>query len=139
VPREPKSPEREQLRMARRLAASAERKGAIGDWLDRRKAMAEARGGALVLPDHTADVEEISARLSARARAILEDILLHSVSERNQLRAIELTLLMERQEADAPEVREPARVVAMIGPDQVEKVREVLVLRRALARKSSGE
>lgn len=144
----PKNPERDALRTARRLAASAEKKSAIHEWLERREAMRLARGGELVLPDHTADLAEIQARLRARALTILEDVMVNSTSERNQLRAIELTLAMDAgrsmrvpismvsatvQPAAALTAGDDEAVpVVTIPEDNVARVHDLLVLHRKL-------
>ena len=141
-PKRNQSKDRIALKAAAKLLASSERGAAINEWLERRAAMREARGGELVLPDHSADVAMIQARLRARALTILEDIAVYSPNEKHQLRAIELTLqvpLMQQTAAALPAavhaqvVGETTVPVVDVPEDKVERVHELLVMRRKLA------
>lgn len=123
-----RSEERERLIVARRLAASSEKREAIKDWLARRDAMHASRGGDLVVPDHTADLAALQARLRVRALTICEDILLHSVSEAHQLKAIELVMSMD---ASVMVVQPPATQAQVV--DDVPREEKIRIL-RALTR-----
>lgn len=131
--------EREQLVLARRLAASSQKREVIQEWLARRDAMQASRGGELVLPDHTADVAELQARLRARALTICEDIMVHSTNERNQLKAVELVLGLGAANAGEGGEYLPMPVHATaVSDEHVGVVRDLLAQKRQLARKAGG-
>lgn len=135
---EKRSRESEQLHVARRLAASAEKQSVIADWLARREAMRAARGGELVVPDVTADVAEIQARLRVRALAVCEDILLHSINEGNQLRAAEIALGIDHSiAAEVPKPLDATPPQLQLTDDQASKVRDLLAERRRLQRENA--
>lgn len=133
--RKQRTAEREQLKLARRIAAKAEATGVIRDWLDRRDAQTMLRDGELKLPDHDADLQAIQARLRARALVILEDIMVYSPIEAHQLRACEIATNMGALTiVQLPAATGPADVRAEVvqqpsaAPD-VEKIHALLVMR----------
>lgn len=141
--------ERQQLKIARRLAVEAESDDVIEKWLSRREAMAVARGGDLVLPDAHADLEEIQARLRVRSLAVLEDIMLHSLNEDNQIKAAQLAAAITMGTASQPfakpgsvmhaqvvENKPPALVE--VTEDEEPLVHDLLVMRRKLQAAGGG-
>ena len=142
--RRKRSQERDQLSIARRLMASAEKSQAIREYLERREVMTETRGGELVMPDHTADVQLLQARLKARALAQLEDILLHSTNEKHQLMAADIVMNMpdvqplkaalvgQSSVVQATVVGEENAPVVEVPEDKIEAVHNMLVLSRQL-------
>jgi hypothetical protein len=139
----PKVTERERIRQMRAVAVDAERSTAIELWLDRREAMAIARGGPLELPSRESDLEEIKATMRIHSLAVLGDIMLHSLSEENQIKAAQVIAAITIGQASQPlaatipGVAQPggkpailARVVDEQGHLSPEKTHDMLKLRR---------
>jgi len=100
--------------------------------------MEASRGGPLTLPDHTADRETLAQATYHTALARLRDVIAHADNPKVVLRAIEIANnlylgeLALRMEYSGASKTTPQPVAAMLAPDQVEVVRDLLAQRRQL-------